>query len=244
MALKKYYYPVILIVVAMAAWSCGKYNDVPDAAGDVSQLNVINAVTDIRAIDLYLNGTRQNNTSAIYLFNSSGYLSVPTGEQQYQFKSDTDRSVLADIKLNPVKADSSYTMLLTGQQSRNNLTTIFISDYFPVDSSTPGTNAQIRFVQASPGATPYDILIGDTLSATKTVYDTVSFKNKLFKAVTPFKLVKAGTKTIKIIATGTTKILYNATAIIQPGSYYTLYTEGLPTGTGLSAFGAAINLTR
>jgi hypothetical protein len=51
---------------------------------------------------------RQNNNSAIYLFNTSGYVSVPTGEQQYQFKNDTlERAVLADIKLNPAKADSA-----------------------------------------------------------------------------------------------------------------------------------------
>jgi hypothetical protein len=56
MRFKKYYYPVILCVIAMAIWSCNKSGDDAPVVGKTSQLNVINAVTDIRAIDFYLNG--------------------------------------------------------------------------------------------------------------------------------------------------------------------------------------------
>lgn len=115
MKLKRYRYAAILCIIAVTVWACNKSGDDAPVVGQTSRLNVINAVTDIRAIDFYLNGVRQNTNSAIYLFNTSGYVSVPTGEQQYQFKNDTlERAVLADIKLNPAKADSSYTMILAG----------------------------------------------------------------------------------------------------------------------------------
>lgn len=215
----------------MAIWSCGKNDDLVIANGTTSQLNVINAVTDIRAIDFYLDGTRQNTNSAIYLFNASGYINVPTGEQQYQFKSDTDRTTLTDIKLNPAKKDSSYTLVLAGQQSRANLTPIFINDYFPTDTTT---NALVRFVQAAPGAAAYDVFVGDTLS----------FKNQAFKAASGFQPVGPGLKTIKVTLAGSGTAIFTGTTILQPRSYYTLYTEGISGGTGNNAFGVAINLSR
>jgi hypothetical protein len=208
------------------------YDDVVQQTDTATaSLDVINAVTDIRAIDFYLNGTRQNNTSAIYLFNASGYLTVPKGEQQYQFKSDTDRSVLADIKLNPAKTDSSYTLLLAGQQSGNNLTPIFITDYFPVDTTT---NSKVRFVQASPGTASYDVFVGDTLA----------FKGNAFKAVSGFKQVGGGKKAVKVMLAGTSTPILIDTVVLQPSSYYTLYTRGLSAGTGNSKLGVSVNLSR
>ncbi|GAB3918796.1 DUF4397 domain-containing protein [Mucilaginibacter boryungensis] len=232
MKLKNYRYPAILSLIVMAAWACNKSGDDAPVVGATSKLNVINAVTDIRAIDFYLNGVRQNTNSAIYLFNASGYNTVLTGEQQYQFKNDTlERAILADIKLNPAKADSSYTMILAGQQSKNNLATIFMSDYFPSDTST---KARVRFVQASPGTTSYDIFVGDTLS----------FKNQAYKAFTSFQKVGAGKKTVKVNVAGTTNNVFTGTIVLQKNSFYTVYTAGQQGGTGTNALGVSANLSR
>jgi hypothetical protein len=232
MRFKNYRYPVILCVIAMAIWACNKSGDDAPVVGKTSQLNVINSVTDIRAIDFYLNGVRQNNNSAIYLFNTSGYVSVPTGEQQYQFKNDTlERAVLADIKLNPAKADSSYTMVLAGQQSKNNLATIFMSDYFPTDATA---TAKVRFVHASPGTTAYDVFVGDTLA----------FKNQSYKAFTSFQKGGPGKKYVKVKLAGTTANYKLDSVVIQAGSYYTLLVKGVQGGTGNNAFGISINLSK
>lgn len=232
MNLKKYYYVLIVFVMALAVWGCNKNGDAVAASGAKSKLNVINAVTDIRAIDFYLNGTRQNVNSAIYLYNASGYLDVLTGEQQYQLKSDTDRTVLADIKLNPAKKDSSYTLVAAGQQSNNSFSTIFISDYFATNSNAK--NAMVRFVQASPGTPSYDVFVGDTLS----------FKTKAFKSYTAFQGVGAGKKTVKVMEAGGSTPVYTGTVTIQAGSYYTLLTKGVRSGSGNNAFGISINLSR
>jgi hypothetical protein len=232
MELKRYYHTVLLGIVTMCVWACNKSGDDAPVVGDKSRLNVINAVTDIRAIDYYLNGTRQNTSSAIYLYNASGYLDVLTGEQQYQFKSDTDRTVLADIKLTPAKKDTSYTLVVAGQQGKANIATIFLNDYFVADPDTK--HALVRFVQASPGAQAFDVFVGDTLS----------FKNKAYKSFSSFQGVGAGNKTIKVNLAGTATNVLTTSKVIQAGSYYTLYTAGTVGGTGKNAISVSLNLSR
>lgn len=217
--------------MAVAATACKQGDDTAVPAGDKSLLNVINAVTDTKAIDFYLNGTRQNTKSAIYLFNSSGYTNVPTGDERYQFKSDSPRTVISSIMLSPAKKDSSYTVVVTGQISNNNLATIFVNDYFPTDTLQ---QSKVRFIQASPGDTRYDVFVGDTLS----------FKNQDFKSVTPFMNVGPGVKTVIITRAGSNVPLVQGTVTLQANTYYTLFTEGLLTGSGDNALGAVINLTR
>lgn len=227
---KNYIYPFLLLLMAAAFAACNKGSDDVQQQTGTSTLNVINAVTDVKAIDFYLNGTRQNTNSAIYLFNASGYLNVVTGEQQYQFKRDTDRSILTDIKLNPAKADSSYTLVLAGH-SGPTLFPIFISDYFPSD--TLG-RAQVRFVQASPGSVSYDVMVGDTLA----------FKNQAYQAYTSFQPVGAGKKYVHIRLAGSNADYKLDSIIIQPRTYYTLYTRGVQGGTGNDALGVSINVSR
>lgn len=231
MKLKKYFFPVFLFIVAVAAIACKQGDDAAVPVGSKSLLNVINAVTDTKAVDFYLNGTRQNTKSAIYLFNSSGYTSVPASEEQYQFKSDSPRTVILSTKLNPAKKDSSYTVIVTGQISNNNLETIFVNDYFPQDTLQ---QSKVRFIQASTGSTRYDVFVGDTLS----------FKNQDFKSVTPFMNVGPGVKSIRITLAGSSVPLVEGTVTLQANTYYTLFTEGLLNGSGDNALGAVINLTR
>jgi len=232
MKLKNYRLPVLLFIVAIAAFSCKQGDDTAVTAGITTRLNVINAVTDTKAIDFYLNGTRQNTNSAIYLFNSSGYTIVPASEQQYQFKSDSPRTAILNIKLTPASKDSTYTVIIAGQISRNNLSAIFVNDHFPPADTLQ--QSKVRFIQASPGDTGYDVFVGDTLS----------FKNQAFKSVTGFMDVGPGVKTVRIMRAGGTVPLVEGTVTLQANTYYTLFTEGELTGSGDDAFGAAINLTR
>lgn len=230
MKLKRYYYPVILFMIAVAAWACTKGDDLPPDPVPTAGLNVINAVTDIKAIDFYLNGTRQNNNSAIYFLTASDYIDVPAGEQQYQFKNDdTVRTLLADIKLNLPKPDSTYTLLVTGQAGNHTLATIFLNDNFLTDTTN---TAKVRLIQASPGTNAYDVFVGDT----------VSFKNKAFKSTTAFTNVGPGTKVIKVMLAGTTTPLVTDTVSLQPNSFYTVFTKGVRNGTGNNALGLGLNL--
>ncbi len=192
-------------------------------------INVINAVSDISAIDYYLNGTRQNTTSAIYFLGESGYNSVIYGLQQYQFKNDTlDKALLANVAL---KLDTvvQYSVIVAGQQSAGNVTPILLADTSKTDTTK---TAKVRFVQASPGAAAYDVFVGDT----------VSYKNMSFKSASGFVKVGPGIKKLKVYTAGTTNLLINTTITVQSGSYYTLLTKGSITGSGNNAFGAALFL--
>lgn len=234
MQLKKYCYILILGLLITGFYACKKDGDLPPAAPVTAQLNVINAITDLKAVNFYLNGTRQNNNSAIYFLNSSGYIDVPIGEQQYQIKNDDSlRTLLGDIKLDLPKADSSYTLLLAGQQNAGTVTPIFINDYFVTDTSNTGA-AKIRFIQGSPGSNAYDVFVGDT----------VSFKNMAFKSSAGFQSVGPGVKTIKINIAGSNTTVFQDNTTLQSNSYYTLYTQGVPGGAGNNAFSVVLNLTR
>jgi len=232
MRLKNIAYLFIIGLAIASIWACNKTGDNVPATPPVAYLNVVDMVTDIRGIDFYLSGTRQNTNSAIYLYNSSGYTAVTAGSQQYQFKSDTDRTLLADLQLNTGKADSAYTVVLAGQQGTNTISPIFIGDQFLID--TVSTHAIVRLVQASPGTQSYDFFVGDTLS----------FKNKAYKAYTGFQGVGAGKKNVKVTLAGTNTVVFSGTAIIQPRGYYTFFTKGTLNGTGNNAFGVSVNLSK
>lgn len=233
MKLKRYCFPVLLFAVTVAVFACKQGDDTAPKLGSTSYLNVINAVTDTKAIDYYLNGTRQNTKSAIYLFNSSGYLRVQASEQQYEIKSDSPRTAIIDVRLNPAKTDSTYTLMITGQIGNGTLSTIFLNDYFVTDTLQA---SKVRFVQASPGTNAYDVFVGDS----------VSFKNQAFKSATGFVNVGPGVKTIKVTLAGTNQsVLTDSVKVtLQANTYYTLFTAGSPTGSGNNAFAVGLNLTR
>lgn len=227
----KKYTPVLLIIAAMAAGACTKGSDAPQKAPKTAGLNVINAVTDVNAVNFYLNGTRQNTNSAIFLGGTSGYNSFPLGEQTYQFKVDSpSRTLLAEVKLTLPDSGALYTAVLTGQRSANNLTTIFTKDAF----TDTGSRAHVRFIQASPGTQAYDVLVGDTLS----------FQNQSFKSVTSFMSTGPGKKTVKVMAAGTSTVLFTTSVTVLSATYYTLFTYGQPGKTGKDALAASLILNR
>jgi len=228
----KKYTPVLLIVVAMAAGACTKGSDEPQKTPKMASLNVVNAVTDVNAVNFYLNGTRQNTNSAIFLGGTSGYNNFPVGEQTYQFKVDSQsRTLLAEVKITLPDAGAVYTALLTGQRSANNLTTIFTEDKFVADTLV---RSHIRFIQASQGTQAYDVFVGDTLA----------FKNQSFKSVTDFMPTGQGKKTVKVMAAGTSTVLYTTSVTVLAASYYTLFTYGQPGKTGKDALATSIILNR
>jgi hypothetical protein len=140
--------------------------------------------------------------------------------------------LLADLHLNTAKADSAYTVVLAGQQGNSTISPIFMGDRFVIDTNSK--HAIVRYVQASPGNQSYDIFVGDTLS----------FKNKAYKSFTGFQGVGAGKKAVKVTLAGTSTVVFNGTAIIQPRGYYTFFTKGIPGGTGNNAFGVSVNLSK
>ncbi|MBV8390793.1 MAG: hypothetical protein JO080_13400, partial [Mucilaginibacter sp.] len=73
---------VIAFIIGLSA--CKKtYDDAPKVVSQVA-LNVVNASAD--TVNIYLNGSRLNTTSAILPGYSTGYYRVPKGQQIYEIK--------------------------------------------------------------------------------------------------------------------------------------------------------------
>lgn len=230
---KRYIFPLAITAV-IAVGACTKGSDAPTRITQTANLNVINAVTDVNAINFYLNGTRQNTSSAIFPGSTSGYNAFAIGQQQYQFKVDSQsRTLLADVALNLPKKDSSYTVVFTGLRKNNTLTTIFTKDIFTSDTSNT-TSTRIRFIQASQGTQVYDVFVGDTLS----------FKNQSFKNTTAFLKTGPGKKTVTVKVAGTSTVLLTTSVTVLSASYYTLFTYGQPNQTGANALATGIILNR
>lgn len=222
------------MIAGAVLYSCNKSASDVAVTAKTTSVNLINAVTDISAIDFYINGTRQNTNTAVYYLGSSGYLTVVSGSQQYQFKNDTlDKAVLASASLK-LDTNINYSIIVAGQQRAGNVAPILLADSAKADTSK---TAKVRFVQASPGSTAYDVYVGDT----------VNYKNMSFLSASKFLKVGSGIKKLKVFTAGSATTgtpLINTTITVSSGSFYTLFTKGVQSGTGNNAFGTQLFLTK
>src|ERR1700761_5871081 len=79
----KYTFLMLCIASICAIIASCKDKDLVPPTPARTTVNVSNATNG--AIKYFINGTRQNDLSAIYAGGSSGYLTVPGGTQNYQF---------------------------------------------------------------------------------------------------------------------------------------------------------------
>jgi len=216
-----------LLFTLTGLYSC-KNNDEVFPLKVSAFFNVVNASTD--TLNIYLNGTRQNNTSSLFPGGQSFYLTVPDGKQNYQFKKAGGFNVLFSAPLN--LGDSTNTSLyIYGEAAGQAFTTndVLLRDSLHLDTT------QIRFVNISPDAGTLNVTVGDTLS----------FQSQAFKSSTAFIEIGGGLKEVKITQVGATVPLKDTTMVFQQGFIYTLFSKGLLNGKGNAAFGAgvAINAT-
>lgn len=216
---------LITAAVASCLASCKKTtNDKPDAASDVSSLNVINAT--FNDVNVYLNGNRINQTSTYYPGGTLGYLSVKSGTQNYSAKINGTSNELFSIPMTLSK-DSIYSFYVAGSAASQvfKTTDVLVAD----TGSTP--QAKIRLVNASPDGGSVSM----HFEGTGTV-DTTKFPGVAFKTTTDFILVKPGVHNIALHANGDLAAVAKDTVLLTGGRVYTYYGFGNKTtglGTGL-----------
>jgi hypothetical protein len=215
-------YSLLLILAVIIGFASCKDNDNVFPAKLTASVNVINASAD--TLNVYLNGTRQNNSANLSPVGYTSYLPIPAGAEDFQFKQPGAISVLFSVPLN-LTANKSYSIYLTGPTAAQAFTTL---DTLVVDSLPSVTT--FRFVNASPDAG------GLTVSLTDTVY----FKNAAFKSSSGFFTASAGQKEIKVYQQSTNKLLKDTTLTMDGATAYTLFTKGLINGKGNSVFGVGI----
>jgi hypothetical protein len=212
MKFKLFVFIVFMGVIAIV--SCKKGNDDAPATPLKTSINFINASSD--TINFYVNGTRLNSTAASYPLASTGYLTTPLGEQNYQVKKDRNPNTLFNLAL-PVDTGKVYSFFVTDNTSENTFT--IVDTLSKID-----TLSLIRFVHTSPKMGDLKILINDTVTVT----------NAKFKSVSKYTHVTAGLKVIKVVdATG--DVLIEESRVLSLGRAYTLFTRGGLTATGVKA---------
>ena len=222
--------PLLILCVAVAGLSsCQKNNDAPVVSTSIDSLNVINASP--QAINFYLNGTRLNNNSNLSIGGSSGYYTVPSGQQTYQFKKvfDPATSVVQTLFSLPVNLTPHhyYSLFIADDTSSHAFTTI---DTLQAD--TVAGTCYVRFVNASPAAGSLNFSIGG-----------VSYSNQAFKSASGFRLVDtASLSPLLLTQSGSSTPVFSGHYPLLERAIYTFYVKGSPGGTGNSAFNIGVTL--
>ena len=220
---------VIALIVVVSACK-KKYDDAPAFLSKVA-LSVLNASAD--TINVYLNGSRLNTTSAILPGYFTRYDSVPRGKQIYEIKKpfNTSTSVVQNLFSITVQDTSlRQTLFVTDNKADDAFS---IPDIFKTDTvkATQDSTCFLRLVNSSPGSGGLDMSYGNTIVA----------GNVAFKGHSDFTLVSTkigasvtGVIPLKIFNTGAVTPLYLDSVTLTPGTNYTIYTLGTPGAPGFN----------
>jgi Domain of unknown function (DUF4397) len=218
---------LIAVIVIPFMASCGKSSD-----GTVntynSQLVVANLSQDVGPVDLYVNNNIQNGTSPYRypLIGSYFYLNTIGYQMQIRSNGGTKSTLLTTDSV--PNRNAKYTLFITGIVADGPLKSIFV-----VDTSTlPAVGrGKVRFINASPRSSPFDIYANTTLA----------FKNIKLDSCTKFIELPVGDYNFQIYNTGDASTILNSfKQTISDGKLYTIYTYGIVGRTDSAAFNSGI----
>ena len=227
----KYYFLMMCIVGSITIVVSCKNKDLPLPAGATTRLNVFNATAD--TIKFFINGTRQNNFTPIFIGGATCYLSVLSGQQNYRFsKANNGFATLFNTTFN--LDTSNYYSIFVGGETANlafkikdpidSLLTVIAAD----TTVATNVNAFVRYVNATPGTDKFDVTVGGG--------DTVNFKGYAFGTWGVFKPFISGTKKVRVYVNGSTTAQIDTAIIFTAGIGYTLFTHGQLAGKEGNAF--------
>jgi len=231
---------IILLTVIASIYGCSKASDAPIATAPATLLNIINTTSD--TLNYYLNGTRQNSQSSIYSNGSSGYLSVQSKQQNYQFKKNGSSAVLFSL---PLTLDTIHTAFVKYDTIKNATTgalntsitrirgySLFVNGESPEKTflkldtvKVNSDSATVRFIHSAISAPALDLSIGD-----------ISFTNQTYGSVSKFKNQFPGpNKVINVYVAGSNVVKATQKITLLSNTSYTLYVKGVPDGVGKAA---------
>lgn len=223
----KAWFKLIIIVLCIGGIESCKNNDnVLNTPTKFGYFKVTNATTT--PLNIFLNGTRQNNGTTLNPGGSAFYLKVPTGLQNFEFKQNNTSTVLFGY---PFRLDTLYySLYIYGASSKDNFSTI---DTFRTD--TIPTDAFLRFTHVSPNTENVDVYINGLLA----------FKNQAFLKPSAFRSVTSGLNDVKILKAGvtdTSQKIVDTTFQMDARNGYTIYTHGTFDGKGAAKFNIGFTL--
>jgi hypothetical protein len=222
-----------LFVIALFAGltACKKkYDDAPTFVSKVA-LSVLNASAD--TINIYLNGSRLNTTSAILPGYYTRYDSIPRGKQIYEIKKPFNiNSGVVQNLFSITMQDTSLrqTLFVTDNKADDAFS---IPDIFKTDTvtATKDSTCFIRLVNSSSGSGALNMTFGSV-----TVSNGIPFKGySEFVLVNPYKEASVtGLTALKIFNAGSSTPLYIDSVSLNPQTNYTVYTLGTPGAAGFN----------
>jgi hypothetical protein len=221
----------LLFFAAVTGFISCKNKDLPPATPLQAYLNVVNASPD--TIKYYINGTRQNNTSNLFVGGSTAYLAVISGKQSYKFSKATGDFTTLFTTTYDLTDSVNYSLFVAGTTPDQSFLVadplLMAYNILAADTADKsGTQSTIRFVNASPDAGSLNVTVG--------AGDTVNVNNASFKYTGPYMLFKSGLKEVKVYQAGSSMAKIDTMINFQAVSRITLFTKGLINGKGSSAF--------
>ena len=185
------------LLAALGFSSCSDKNDV--AIPDQTVFSIINASPGNPEVDFFIDNIKVGKNNPLLIGDNTGYYITNPGSRKATVKSAGLTNILAEFPLVLVK-DRVHSIFVV--DSTENLTTFInvIDKFQPKKEGTTG-NAQVRFLNLSPGSPELDLVYeGDTTSFDKRAYKTHS-GFKYVPAKTGIKLNLRNTQTKEIVAT-------------------------------------------
>lgn len=215
----------LLCIVMLSFSSCLK-NDDDYVEIPVALISAINASPDVDAADFYLDQNRGNSVP-VKSGESLDYIRAYTGKRNASFYFSMNQQ---KIKTDTVtlKADHLYSLFLSNVAAT--------PDYLLITDSIAqpeAGKATIRFVNLSPDVQSADLAVqgGNVLAS-----------NKGYKGYSGFITVAGDTQySFEIRRAGTGTVLSTLTNIkLRSGSVYTVWLQGLASGSGQTALSSHI----
>lgn len=208
--------------------SCGKNDNVIPVGANI-QFQVVNLSPDLLPVNLWV-GFQKRNIPYSYP-TPSGYFSLASIDTPIQIRSALATvSTKSYISLDTIlKANTKYTLFVTGLRADSSVTGIFTIDTAAAPKAGRG---KVRFINASPRSGSLDV----------TANGTLAFKERTYKTVSKFIEMAPGSYIFKITPSGSPATILSTlpSLTVQDGKLYTLYCHGLVGRVDSAAFGAGI----
>jgi hypothetical protein len=220
-----------IMVVPFIA-SCGKGGGVSPAGSRIA-MQVVNLSPDLQPINLWV-GYRQQNNYAFSYPNASGYFSLTSIDTPIQIRSGSQLGASTNFitRKDILKPNVRYTLFVTGLRF-DTTTTDRVTSILTVDTTSnpsPG-RGKIRFVNASPRSSSFDVAANGS----------IAFLDAKYKSVSPFIEIPPGIYEFKVMPNKSATVISSLRNIsILEGKVYTLYCRGVAGGADSVAFGAGI----
>ena len=220
----------LLVLVIGFLSSCGNSDTVNPTSSNV-QLQVLNLSLDSYPIELYIKNVRVNTA---YRYNTAPtYFYLPNTDTPLQVRSTrvNDDVLIFSSYDKGFLPNTRYSLFFTGLYSEKTLQSIITVDDAEVLPEV-GKGGKIRFVNASPRSTGFDIWANGV----------PVIKNTLFAKVSDYITLTPGNYTFRVYPTGTSaSSLAEATNVtIQDGRLYTLYSRGIVGRIDSASFGLGV----